>query len=190
MSEERNQHNFYAESIIIHPDFQPLDNLENNLALIKLNIEAPIKRFRPACLPPLERNIQLHLDLNVNASIAGWGQPTSNDKEWEISGSSVHFRSSNISATLEEESVCRRFNKKADDTRVFCAGGHGIHTCIGDIGSPIIAVDPASRIHHLIGVLIKRSHCKQGINQYAELTKFVSWINETTINCHSQHYMV
>ncbi|GFQ79614.1 uncharacterized protein TNCT_375241 [Trichonephila clavata] len=125
MNEERNQHNFYAESIVIHPDFQPIDTLENNLALIKLNVKAPKKRFRPACLPPLERNIQLHLDLNVNASIAGWGQPPSKDNEWEITGSSVHFRSSNISATLEEESVCRRFSKKADDTAVFCAGGHG-----------------------------------------------------------------
>ncbi|GFS29629.1 uncharacterized protein NPIL_414801 [Nephila pilipes] len=190
MSQDRNQYNFYPESIVIHPDFKPLDSLENNLALIKLNARAPEKRFRPACLPPLERNIPLHLDLNINASIAGWGQPPSNENEWEITGSTVHFRSWNISATLEEESVCRRFNKKGNNAEVFCAGGHGISTCIGDIGSPIVAVDLPTKTHHLIGVLSKKSLCRRGVNEYIELTKFTAWINETTMHCHSQHYMV
>ncbi|CAL1296471.1 unnamed protein product [Larinioides sclopetarius] len=49
--EDRNQLNFYAEDVIVHPDFQPLDDLEHNLALVKLNMPIPLRRFRPACLP-------------------------------------------------------------------------------------------------------------------------------------------
>ncbi|GIY89624.1 uncharacterized protein CDAR_566401, partial [Caerostris darwini] len=60
-------------------------------------------------------------------------------------------------------------------------------TCIGDLGSPIVAVDPFTNIHHLIGVLTRRFKCQQGINQYTELTRHLKWISDTIDNCHSIH---
>ncbi|GBL82024.1 hypothetical protein AVEN_50597-1 [Araneus ventricosus] len=187
--EDRNQLNFYAEDVIVHPDFQPLDDLEHNLALVKLNMPIPLRRFRPACLPMTERLIPLHLDLNTNASIAGWGLPP-DDSEREITGGTVSIRSSNITVALEEKSTCDKTNGKETEGNIFCAGGLGTLTCTGDLGSPIIAVDPQTNLHHLIGVLSSRLNCQKGTNQYTQLTKYIKWISDETNDCHSKHYNV
>ncbi|XP_055939093.1 complement C2-like isoform X2 [Argiope bruennichi] len=189
IQEDRNQMNFYAEDIIIHPDFQPLDELEHNLALLKLNNPTPLRRFRPACLPMTERPVPLHLDLNTNASIAGWGLLPDN-RQKEITGGTVSMRSSNISVALEEESTCDQTNGKETGGNIFCAGGLGTLTCTGDLGSPLIAVDPLTNLHHLIGVLSSRLNCQRGTNQYTQLAKYIKWISEETNDCHSKHYNV
>ncbi|GIY37008.1 uncharacterized protein CDAR_306271, partial [Caerostris darwini] len=126
MQTDRNQMSFYAEGVFIHPDFRAPDGLENNLALIKLNAPAPPKRFRPVCLPPAERPILLHLELNINVSIAGWGLPPPFDNEREVTGGTVRFRSSNISIALETEDRCRMHDEQQPMSgSIFCAGGLG-----------------------------------------------------------------
>ncbi|KFM67245.1 Complement factor B, partial [Stegodyphus mimosarum] len=186
--EDSNQLNFYATDVIIHPKFREPNGLQDNLALIKLNAPAPMGQFRPACLPPTEKPVHLHLDLNINTSIAGWGLPPDHEHDRDIHGGTTRVHLLSKSVALEEEDTCVQTSGRAARVNIFCAGT-GADTCIGDLGSPIIAVDPSTHLHHILGVLSKRLKCKLGHNQYSELTQYVNWIDDVTNKCQQEHYM-
>ncbi|KAG8181467.1 hypothetical protein JTE90_017528 [Oedothorax gibbosus] len=179
INDDRNQINFYSEKVVVHPNFNPLNDLRDNLALVKLNAEAPMGIFRPVCLPPTDKTILLHQNLNTNVSIAGWGlAPSSGVDNRVISGGTEHFHVSNITVVLEDEGECHRLSGgPAKSSHLLCAG-FGKQTCIGDLGSPIIAVDPTTNLHHVIGVLCSKKRCTKGINQYMEITNYIKWIDK------------
>lgn len=51
LKSERGQTNFYVTDLQIYLNYDPkFDVIQNNLALLKLNL--PASKYRPACLPP------------------------------------------------------------------------------------------------------------------------------------------
>lgn len=65
-NEDRQQFNFYADKVVLHPDFNPLNDLRDNLALVKLNVPAPMGTFRPVCLPPTGKAEELFFPFSIN----------------------------------------------------------------------------------------------------------------------------
>lgn len=179
--DERGQTNFYAVDISVHPEFDVSDPLKNNLALINLNL--PAARNRPVCLPRTDGSKPLHLDLNVNASIAGWGLKGDRGPT-VVSGDSVQFNMETSPASLSEEDECPG---KRKGMALICAG-QGTQTCLGLMGSPLIAVDSTTGLHHVLGVASGRRYCLKGHNQYVELTRNLRWINQQTKLCQLTHW--
>ncbi|XP_054724613.1 complement factor B-like [Uloborus diversus] len=187
VNEDSSQLNFYTTEMKIHPLFNPEQDLQHNLALLKLNTPAPMGRFRPACLPPSDNVMKLHLILSINASIAGWGLPPQKHVPAEdLNGGTVRQDLSTIRVEVAEKGECRRIAGWKEN--IFCAG-LGEDTCIGDLGSPVVAAEPGTGLHRVLGILSGKSACLKGLNQYAELTKYIEWINEETNQCSLSHWM-
>ncbi|XP_071036846.1 complement C2 isoform X2 [Parasteatoda tepidariorum] len=187
VQDEKHQMNFYATRVVLHPNYSPLDPVHDNLALLQLNSPIPLKRFRPVCLPPTGKTVPLHMDLNINASIAGWSLPPQLDSNGHIDGSTHLFNRVTVTVELAEQHECRRIVGRAFSENLFCAG-FGKKVCAGDPGSPVIVVDPSTQLHHIIGVLDGREKCAElGLNYYTELTGYIPWIDDVIDRCHSKH---
>nr|BAR45592.1 complement factor B-3 [Hasarius adansoni] len=182
---EQGQTNFYVTDVQIHQNYNPKQNsIENNLAVLKLNL--PASRYRPACLPPTDRAIPLHLNLKINASITGWGR-TSASKMTYATANDIAFDMSSSSVSLSEERECPIRRRV---TTPLCAG-QGSKTCFALVGSPLMAEDSSTGFQHILGILVDRRHCsKKGQNQYIELTRHIGWINQATSNCQLKHWGV
>lgn len=180
--DETGQTNFYALDMQVYLHYDPrYDVVENNLALIKLNL--PTSKYRPACLPPTDRALPLHLNLKINASIAGWGRTTA-VKMTYAKANDVSFDMSSSSVSLSEEQECPIRRGRMSP---LCAG-QGSKTCYGLIGSPLMAEDSLTGYQHVLGILVERRHCAKGQNQYVELTKYLEWINQVTSACQMKHW--
>ncbi|XP_076349635.1 complement C2-like isoform X1 [Tachypleus tridentatus] len=190
--EDQTQVNFYAKQINIHPNYTK--SHEHDLALIKLNKRVPLNvTYRPACLPDQEQLLPLSENMRISVELAGWGTPVfeENLDIYGVTAATSNNKLSTANLRLADHWICKdKIRDISVSSHMFCAGFEAPvnrdATCVGNIGSPLIAEDPETGFRHVIGVVTYRNKCAT-YNVFTKVNDYVKWITEETGNCMKNH---
>ncbi|XP_034392313.1 suppression of tumorigenicity 14b [Cyclopterus lumpus] len=160
-----------VKRIVAHSDYNTV-TYDNDIAVMELDANVTLNQnIWPICLP----SASYDFPAGREAWITGWGAT----------------REGGLAATILQKAEVRIINSTVckslmDDTvtdRMLCAGvlKGGVDACQGDSGGPLSVTGPSGRVF-LAGVVSWGDGCarrnRPGV--YTRVTKYRSWIRETT----------
>lgn len=162
---------FDIERRVMHPQYTGTAQSKNDIALLRLNRDAPYTDYiRPICLP-VSGNSGVGLSI-----VAGWGTTESGQKSKSLLSVAVPAVDINTCATQLLKSI---------DSTQLCAGGEkGKDSCSGDSGGPLINTETIEDINAFVVIGIVSfgpASCgtlnKPGV--YTRVSAFTDWIKGT-----------
>uniref|UniRef100_U5EUT3 CLIP domain-containing serine protease n=1 Tax=Corethrella appendiculata TaxID=1370023 RepID=U5EUT3_9DIPT len=179
---------FDPAAIIPHPKYDSISwDKFNDIALVKLNREAPYTDFiRTICLPSQYGITEADI-LNVQKLItAGWGRTDYFKKTRSIAPSSIKLKVAlPVVKTPQCAKIYEQFTIRIIDSQICAGGTKGKDTCRGDSGSPLMYFNPRLAKWFVYGVVSKGpSECgTEGVpSVYTNVVKYGEWIKETVNN--------
>lgn len=162
----------------IHATFNHY-SLVNNIALLFLDDKFDLTpTINTICLPPQDFTID-----NGYVTATGWGTTPQNRTKYQQILKSIDLPYNEKSSC---EHILRRAMRIKDfklDSSFICAGGeHGIDTCQGDAGSPLIfpIPDASDLRYYAVGMVSWGVGCgRSGVpSVYTAISNFRTWIEE------------
>ncbi|XP_003412151.1 prothrombin [Loxodonta africana] len=169
------------EKIYIHPRYNWRDNLDRDIALLKLKKPIAFSNYiHPVCLPDKETAARL-LQAGYKGRVTGWG----NLKEtWTASTSEVQPSVLQVvHLPIVERPVCKASTRIRITDNMFCAGfkpneGQRGDACEGDSGGPFVMKSPFNNRWYQMGIVSWGEGCdrdgKYGF--YTHVFRLKRWI--------------
>ncbi|XP_060032468.1 prothrombin [Erinaceus europaeus] len=169
------------EKIIIHPRYNWKENLDRDIALLKLKKPITFSDYiHPVCLPDKETAHRL-LQAGHKGRVTGWG----NLKEtWKVSPSEVQPQVLQVvNLPLVETATCRASTRIRVTDNMFCAGFKPEEekkgdSCEGDSGGPFVMKSPFNKRWYQMGIVSWGEGCdrdgKYGF--YTHVFRLKRWI--------------
>nr|ABV53442.1 prothrombin [Sus scrofa] len=171
------------EKIYIHPRYNWRENLDRDIALLKLRKPITFSDFiHPVCLPDKETATKL-LRAGYKGRVTGWG----NLKEtWTTSASEVQpsvLQVANL--PIVERLVCKASTRIRITDNMFCAGykpdeGKRGDACEGDSGGPFVMKSPFNNRWYQMGIVSWGEGCdrdgKYGF--YTHVFRLKKWMQK------------
>ena len=174
--DDKNAADYDIEEFIKHPDYQPLIEKYNDIALIKLTRDVTFTPYiRPACLPLPNDDVK-----DGNRTIAiGQGAPAQSEQN-----ANVLYK---VTLDVLSNSVCSTYYRKfkkiprgALPTQICAGSDKGRDTCGGDSGGPLQIVDwDNSCTYYIVGVTSFGKACGGKAAIYTRVSSYMDWIERT-----------
>ncbi|ELW48852.1 Prothrombin [Tupaia chinensis] len=173
------------EKIYIHPRYNWRENLDRDIALLKLKNPITFSdRIHPVCLPDKETAVRL-LVSGYKGRVTGWG----NLKEtWIASVDEVQPNALQVvNLPIVERPVCKASTRIRITDNMFCAGkGYKPEeqkrgdACEGDSGGPFVMKSPFNKRWYQMGIVSWGEGCdrdgKYGF--YTHVLRLKKWIQK------------
>ncbi|XP_074086671.1 prothrombin [Macrotis lagotis] len=170
------------EKIIIHPKYNWKENLDRDIALLKLKQPITFSDYiHPVCLPSKEIVQKLFLS-GYKGRVTGWG----NLKEtWVSSKENLPTVMQKINLPLVEQAICRQSTRIKITDNMFCAGFKPDDekrgdSCEGDSGGPFVMKSPFDKRWYQMGIVSWGEGCdrvgKYGF--YTHVFRLKKWIQK------------
>ncbi|XP_072473715.1 prothrombin [Notamacropus eugenii] len=171
------------EKILIHPKYNWKENLDRDIALLKLKQPIPFSDYiHPVCLPSKDIVHKLFLS-GYKGRVTGWG----NLKEtWSSSRENLPTVMQKINLPIVEQAVCRASTRIKITDNMFCAGYKPDDekrgdSCEGDSGGPFVMKSPFDNRWYQMGIVSWGEGCdrdgKYGF--YTHVFRLKKWIQKT-----------
>jgi trypsin len=176
MADGRNlhlNHPIKVEGLVVHPDFDPVDNL-NDIAVIYLEDYSDVEFERPVSPLVFSRDANLPEASTDKVRVLGLGNATS--VGWIFDGIIRE-----VELGVLPVGVCNDKYGRVDQTQI-CAGDvvrGGVDSCQGDSGGPMLAKDSAGA-WVLVGIVSYGEGCaqKSAPGVYTRVAAFANFIDE------------
>ncbi|KAM9334231.1 prothrombin [Symphorus nematophorus] len=168
--------------IIVHPKYNWKENLNRDIALLRLR--RPIEfssRIHPVCLPD-KRVARLLMFEGYKGRVTGWG----NLKEtWNPAARNLPTVLQQIHLPIVEQDICRSSTSVRITNNMFCAGykpedAQRGDACEGDSGGPFVMKHPAENRWYQMGIVSWGEGCdrdgKYGF--YTHLFRMARWMKK------------
>ncbi|XP_030189079.1 prothrombin [Lynx canadensis] len=171
------------EKIYIHPRYNWRENLDRDIALLKLKKPIAFSSYiHPVCLPDKDTVARL-IQTGYKGRVTGWG----NLKEtWTASVGEVQPSVLQVvNLPLVEQPVCRASTRIRITDNMFCAGykpneGKRGDACEGDSGGPFVMKSPFNNRWYQMGIVSWGEGCdrdgKYGF--YTHVFRLKKWIRK------------
>ncbi|XP_047375562.1 prothrombin isoform X2 [Sciurus carolinensis] len=171
------------EKIHIHPRYNWRENLDRDIALLKL--KKPIAfsdHIHPVCLPDKQTAVSL-LQAGYKGRVTGWG----NLKEtWTTSVNEVQPSVLQVvNVPIVERPVCKASTRIRITDNMFCAGykpGEGKRgdACEGDSGGPFVMKSPFNERWYQMGIVSWGEGCDRNgkYGFYTHVFRLKKWIQK------------
>ncbi|XP_028914844.1 prothrombin [Ornithorhynchus anatinus] len=169
------------ELIIIHPKYNWKENLDRDIALLKLKRPVPLSDYiHPVCLPTKDLVQRLMLS-GYKGRVTGWG----NLKETWTTTRNLPSVLQEINLPLVEQDVCRASTRIKVTDNMFCAGYKPDEekrgdACEGDSGGPFVMKSPFDNRWYQIGIVSWGEGCdrdgKYGF--YTHVFRLKKWLQK------------
>ncbi|XP_036747755.1 prothrombin isoform X1 [Manis pentadactyla] len=171
------------EKIYIHPRYNWRENLDRDIALLKLKKPITFSNYiHPVCLPDKETVYRLLRD-GYKGRVTGWG----NLKEmWTTSVGEVQPSVLQVvNLPIVEQQVCKASTRIRITDNMFCAGykpneGKRGDACEGDSGGPFVMKSPYNNRWYQLGIVSWGEGCdrdgKYGF--YTHVFRLKKWIQK------------
>ncbi|XP_027631213.1 prothrombin [Tupaia chinensis] len=171
------------EKIYIHPRYNWRENLDRDIALLKLKNPITFSdRIHPVCLPDKETAVRL-LVSGYKGRVTGWG----NLKEtWIASVDEVQPNALQVvNLPIVERPVCKASTRIRITDNMFCAGYKPEEqkrgdACEGDSGGPFVMKSPFNKRWYQMGIVSWGEGCdrdgKYGF--YTHVLRLKKWIQK------------
>ncbi|KAM3918154.1 prothrombin isoform 2-T2 [Leptodactylus fuscus] len=168
------------EQIIVHPQYNWKENLNRDIALMRLKKPLTFTNYiHPVCLPTKEI-VQKFLKAGYKGRVSGWGNL---QETWTTGGPQLPATLQRINLPVVPQETCKvSTNIKVTDN-MFCAGyspedSKSGDACEGDSGGPFVMKDPISKRWYQLGIVSWGEGCdrpgKYGF--YVHLHRLRKWI--------------
>uniref|UniRef100_A0A8D0BPR4 Prothrombin n=1 Tax=Salvator merianae TaxID=96440 RepID=A0A8D0BPR4_SALMN len=171
------------DKIIIHPKYNWKENLDRDIALLRLESEVSFTDYiRPVCLPTKDVVKSLLLS-GYKGRVTGWG----NLYETWSGGSALPNELQQINLPIVAVDTCKKSTKIKVTDNMFCAGyspeeSQRGDACEGDSGGPFVMKNPDDNRWYQIGIVSWGEGCdrdgKYGF--YTHLFRLKKWLQKTT----------
>ncbi|XP_029812920.1 prothrombin [Suricata suricatta] len=171
------------EKIYIHPRYNWKENLDRDIALLKL--KKPItfnNHIHPVCLPDKNTVVRL-FQTGYKGRVTGWGNLR---ETWTASVNEVQPSVLQVvNLPLVEQPVCRASTRIRITDNMFCAGfkpseGKRGDACEGDSGGPFVMKSPFNNRWYQMGIVSWGEGCdrdgKYGF--YTHVFRMKKWIRK------------
>lgn len=171
------------ERIIIHPRYNWKENLDRDIALLKLKKPIIFSNYiHPVCLPDKETASRL-LQAGYKGRVTGWG----NLKEvWTVSPAEVQPKVLQVvNLPIVDRPTCKASTRIRITDNMFCAGykpdqGKRGDSCEGDSGGPFVMKSPFNNRWYQMGIVSWGEGCdrdgKYGF--YTHVFRLKKWIQK------------
>uniref|UniRef100_F6W5T9 Prothrombin n=1 Tax=Monodelphis domestica TaxID=13616 RepID=F6W5T9_MONDO len=170
------------EKVIIHPKYNWKENLDRDIALLKLKNPITFSDYiHPICLPSKEMVQKLFLS-GHKGRVTGWG----NLKEtWTSTKENLPEIMQKISLPIVEQNLCRASTRIKITDNMFCAGyppnvEERGDSCEGDSGGPFVMKNPFDKRWYQMGIVSWGEGCdrdgKYGF--YTHVFRLKKWIQK------------
>lgn len=171
------------EKIYIHPRYNWKENLDRDIALLRLKKPITFSNYiHPVCLPDKETAIRL-LRAGYKGRVTGWG----NLREvWTSSAAEVQPSVLQVvNLPIVERPVCKASTRIRITDNMFCAGfkpdeGKRGDACEGDSGGPFVMKSPFNNRWYQMGIVSWGEGCdrdgKYGF--YTHVFRLKKWIQK------------
>ncbi|XP_004851961.1 prothrombin [Heterocephalus glaber] len=171
------------EKIFIHPRYNWRENLDRDIALLKLKRPVPFSDYiHPVCLPDKQTVVSL-LQAGYKGRVTGWG----NLREvWKSSAGEVQPSVLQlVNLPIVDRPTCRSSTRIRITDNMFCAGfkpeeGKRGDACEGDSGGPFVMKNPFNNRWYQMGIVSWGEGCdrdgKYGF--YTHVFRLKKWIQK------------
>ncbi|XP_068947197.1 prothrombin [Petaurus breviceps papuanus] len=171
------------EKILIHPKYNWKENLDRDIALLKLKQPITFTDYiHPVCLPSKDIVHKLFLS-GYKGRVTGWG----NLKEtWTSPNDNLPTLMQKINLPIVEQAICRASTRIKITDNMFCAGYKPDDekrgdSCEGDSGGPFVMKSPFDNRWYQMGIVSWGEGCdrdgKYGF--YTHVFRLKKWIQKT-----------
>ncbi|XP_074129105.1 prothrombin [Sminthopsis crassicaudata] len=171
------------EKIIIHPKYNWKENLDRDIALLKLKQPIAFSDYiRPVCLPSKDVVQKLFLS-GHKGRVTGWGNLR---ETWASSRDTLPTVMQKINLPLVDQATCRASTRIKITDNMFCAGYKPDEekrgdACEGDSGGPFVMKSPFNDRWYQMGIVSWGEGCdrdgKYGF--YTHVFRLKKWIQKT-----------
>ncbi|XP_014716795.1 prothrombin [Equus asinus] len=171
------------EKIYIHPKYNWRDNLDRDIALLKLRRPIAFSdHVHPVCLPDKETTTRL-FHAGYKGRVTGWGnlKETWTGHIGEVQPSVLQV----VNLPIVEHSVCKASTRIRITDNMFCAGfkpdeGRRGDACEGDSGGPFVMKNPFNNRWYQIGVVSWGEGCDRNgkYGFYTHVFRLKKWIQK------------
>ncbi|XP_043828130.1 prothrombin, partial [Dromiciops gliroides] len=143
------------EKIILHPKYNWKENLDRDIALLKLKQPITFTDFiHPICLPSKETVKKLLLS-GYKGRVTGWGNLR---ETWTSSRDSLPSVLQKINLPIVEQKICQDSTRIKITDNMFCAGykpedDRRGDSCEGDSGGPFVMKSPSDNRWYQMGIV-------------------------------------
>ncbi|KAL1786341.1 prothrombin isoform X1 [Sigmodon hispidus] len=171
------------EKIYIHPRYNWRENLDRDIALLKLKKPVPFSDYiHPVCLPDKQTASNL-LQAGYKGRVTGWGNLretwTANINEIQPSVLQV------VNLPIVERPVCKASTRIRITDNMFCAGFKANDTkrgdaCEGDSGGPFVMKSPYNNRWYQMGIVSWGEGCDRNgkYGFYTHVFRLKKWIQK------------
>lgn len=176
-----------VDEIKVHPQYL-VDSLAKDIALIRLKEPIPeTSSIHPICLLSSPDFIKDDWYSGKSGFILGWGvYKVGGGLSKKLLEGSVKVVEpakciEKYEALPKDETIEAKYSKVTIDSEVICAGDTDQSACEGDVGGPIVFIDPKDGLHYVGGIISGIYKCGVSYpNTFTKVPSFISWINEVT----------
>ncbi|CAH6788229.1 prothrombin [Phodopus roborovskii] len=171
------------EKIYIHPRYNWRENLDRDIALLKLKKPVPFSDYiHPVCLPDKQTATSL-LQAGYKGRVTGWGNLR---ETWTTSISEIQPNVLQVvNLPIVERPVCKASTRIRITDNMFCAGFKVNDTkrgdaCEGDSGGPFVMKSPYNNRWYQMGIVSWGEGCDRNgkYGFYTHVFRLKKWIQK------------
>ncbi|XP_039214201.1 prothrombin-like isoform X2 [Crotalus tigris] len=174
----------FLDKIIIHPKYNWMENLDRDIALLRLAKPVPFSDYvHPICLPT-KQVIQSLLLTGYKGRVTGWGNLFDT---WGAGSRQLPSVLQEVNLPIVRREVCKASTNIKVTDNMFCAGYSPEESkrgdaCEGDSGGPFVMKHPTEERWYQVGIVSWGEGCdrdgKYGF--YTHLFRLKKWLQKTT----------
>ncbi|XP_048342980.1 prothrombin [Sphaerodactylus townsendi] len=170
------------DKIIIHPKYNWRENLDRDIALLRLRKPVPFSDYiQPICLPTKE-TVQSLLLTGYKGRVTGWGNLF---ETWGSSSNALPTYLQLVNLPIVDRDTCKASTKIKITDNMFCAGyspddSKRGDACEGDSGGPFTMKNPQDNRWYQVGIVSWGEGCdrdgKYGF--YTHVFRLKKWMKK------------
>ncbi|XP_077178467.1 prothrombin isoform X2 [Paroedura picta] len=170
------------DKIILHPKYNWKENLDRDIALLRLKKAVPFSDYiQPVCLPTKE-TVQSLLLTGYKGRVTGWGNLL---ETWTSSSNALPVNLQLVNLPIVDRATCKASTKIKITDNMFCAGYSPEDTkrgdaCEGDSGGPFVMKNPQDNRWYQVGIVSWGEGCdrdgKYGF--YTHVFRLKKWLKK------------
>ncbi|ETE68321.1 Prothrombin, partial [Ophiophagus hannah] len=171
----------FLDKIIIHPKYNWMENLDRDIALLRLSKPVPFNDYiHPICLPT-KQIVQSLLLEGYKGRVTGWGNLFDT---WGTGARQLPSVLQEVNLPIVSRDICKASTKIKVTDNMFCAGYSPAESkrgdaCEGDSGGPFVMKGP--KRWYQVGIVSWGEGCdrdgKYGF--YTHLFRLKKWMQKT-----------
>ncbi|XP_015679609.1 prothrombin [Protobothrops mucrosquamatus] len=174
----------FLDKIIIHPKYNWMENLDRDIALLRLAKPVPFSDYvHPICLPT-KQVIQSLLLTGYKGRVTGWGNLFDT---WGAGSRQLPSVLQEVNLPIVSRDICKASTNIKVTDNMFCAGYSPEESkrgdaCEGDSGGPFVMKHPTEERWYQVGIVSWGEGCDRDgkFGFYTHLFRLKKWMQKIT----------